>query len=186
MKVIFSFILMAAFCLSLTAQTVDKKEINKKLKELKGDVKEITIKTDDKNVTFEGKEAEYLLKKIKEKATEKKFKFYVTDDEFGDFNCIDLSEIGCSAHSFGDDSLTFSFKFDEDCEPGSSMDKRIEIKLDGDDKIITVTTKKDGKEEVKTYTGKEADEFLKTIDKGDMTGGKKKIIMKKFKDKNED
>ncbi len=182
MKALLSVILMAAFCISITAQKVDKKEINKKLKELKGDVKEIVIKMDGKDVTFEGKDAEYLLKKIKETNKEKKIKVYMTDDESCDTEFIDLSDMDCSSHKLNGDSLSFKFNFDADCDPGTCIQKRVEIKMDGDEKIITETTTKDGKDEVKTYKGKEADEFLKSIEKENGCKTMKKIIIKTDKD----
>jgi copper chaperone CopZ len=52
---------------SVTLYCQEKKEIKEKLKSLKGDVQEITIKTDKETITFNGKDAEYVFKNIKSK-----------------------------------------------------------------------------------------------------------------------
>ena len=59
----------------LSAQTVDKK-----LKDLKGDVKKITITTDSGSVTFEGVEAAKLEKRLKSKEHKSFNSFHSFDD----------------------------------------------------------------------------------------------------------
>jgi hypothetical protein len=62
------------------------------------------------------------------------------------------------------------------------IDKKIEVKLENDIKTVTVTTTEEGEEKVKVYTGKEADEFLKKLEKEDKMKVEEKIIDgKKYK-----
>ncbi|MCB9249917.1 MAG: hypothetical protein H6613_15865 [Ignavibacteriales bacterium] len=58
----------------------------------------------------------------------------------------------------------------------SDVEKKVEVKIDNDEKVVTVTTKEDGKEKVNVYKGKEADEYLEKMEKEDKMIIKEKII----------
>lgn len=59
------FILTALFAFSLTLFSQEKIEVKDKLKNLKGNVKEIIIKTDSDSLTIKDDEAEYIFAKLK-------------------------------------------------------------------------------------------------------------------------
>ena len=56
------------------------------------------------------------------------------------------------------------------------IDKKVEVKMENDIKTVTVTTTEDGENTVKVYTGKEADELLKKLEKEDKIKVEEKII----------
>ena len=85
-----------------------------------------------------------------------------------------------------DSTKGFSYKYDD---LGKGMKKKIKVTNENGVKKVTVTTTdKDGIEKTETYTGKEAEEYLKKHDietkvkvEGDKNGEVKEIIIKKEK-----
>ena len=86
---------------------------------------------------------------------------------------------------------------DSDDDVGESIEKEIKVEDKNGVKTITVTTTKDGKTDIKTYSGKDADEFLEKMEKdeklnikfeSDDHNGKKmqKIIIKEKEKKDKD
>jgi len=112
----------------------DKKEepLKSKLDQIKGKVEKITVKVDGKDVVFEGKEAERLVERFKAGRIEKRIR--ITD---------------------GDDIIN---------ENGNKPDgekKKVTIEISDGKKIVTVTTTKDGKDEVKVFEGEDAEKYLR-------------------------
>ena len=150
---------------------------------------EVTTTKDGKETTevFEGEEAEEFLKNSKH---DKKFNIKIYDDS-------DLEWI-----SEGDADMIF---LSEEIDGDAELEKKVEVEIEEGVKKVTVTTIKDGKEEVKTYEGDEADEYIKKMKHGKKHGYKffksddgvliidkdskhkkmKKIIIKKEKDDND-
>ena len=56
------------------------------------------------------------------------------------------------------------------------VEKKVEVKIENDEKVVTVTTKENGEEKVKIYKGKEAEEYLEKMEKEDKMIIKQKII----------
>ncbi len=82
MNELFLFFIVSFFFGSyLPAQSVDKK-----LKDLKGDVKKITITTDSGSVSFEGVDAKKLTSRLKAKEHRNMFKLNIDDDSLDAFN----------------------------------------------------------------------------------------------------
>ncbi|HOI29258.1 MAG TPA: hypothetical protein PLZ15_05790 [Melioribacteraceae bacterium] len=141
------FFLLGIFSLTLFAQ--DKKdETATKLDQLKGKVEKLTVKVDGKDVVFEGKEAEGLVKKLRAFGKMPEM-IWLSDEE-------EIEHTGGKVMMFKYDSKDKDFNW----SGKDDMDKKIEVRIVDGDKKVTVTTKKDGKEEIKTYEGEEAEKFL--------------------------
>jgi hypothetical protein len=162
-----------------------KKEIKIEIEDGKKKV-EVTTTKDGKESTevFEGEEAEEFLKNSKH---DKKFNIKIYDDS-------DLEWV-----SEGDADMIF---LSEEMEGDAEIEKKVEVEIEDGVQKVTVTTTKDGKDEVKTYEGDEADKYLKKMNHGKHHGYKffksddnvliidkdskhkkmKKIIIKKEKD----
>jgi hypothetical protein len=165
-----------------------KKEIKVEIEDGEKRV-EVTTNKDGEEITevFEGEEAEEFLKNSKH---DKKFNIKIYDDS-------DLEWV-----SEGDADMIF---LSEEIDGDAEMEKKVEVEIEDGVKKVTVTTTKDGKEEVKTYEGDEADKYLKKMKHGKHRGFKffksdddvliidkdskhkrmKKIIIKKEKDDND-
>ena len=143
LKFFFLIVLITAFVGSLNFAQ-DKKELNKKLSKIDGKVTKISIQTDQGIVEFTGKEAEEMLKKLKQK--ENKFVFTVGSDSIfdGDHNVV----------FFSDDNDDF---FDVDIK---GIKEKVKVEEIDGNKVVTIETTKDGKSTVKKLTGKEAEEYL--------------------------
>ncbi len=185
------FLLFAAT--TLVAQT----SVKEKLAGIKSEVKKITISTASGDVVFEGDDAKSLLKNLKQKK-EKTIKVVV------DGNDMDLTE-GCCEGDLdavkilkfvGEGDSTDVFMLNDGNDDVIKMKKKVIVSEENGVKKVTVTSTKDGKDDVKTYEGKDADKFLETLkkegcdtkiwDEKDGKGKKmKKIIIKKEKKDND-
>ncbi len=157
-------LLILVLSINLAAQEKSDDSWKSKIKNIKGDVKEIIISTNSGSTTFEGDEAADLLEYLKE-GRKKMFKIKV-DGDF-DFDYNDASTFIFESDSDEDvehsleKNIVWVSDFIDD-SLGEGIEKEINVKIEDGKKIITVTTSKDGKETVKTYTGKEADKFLES------------------------
>lgn len=142
-----SAILLFLFAgLALNAQ--DKSEFKSKVDQLKGKIGKVTVNVDGKDVVFEGKDAEKLVKIIKPMAGKKMMYLSSEEDEF-------------DANVPHGNAMMFHVTDDVDKEKGESKKKiQIEIK-DGKKQVTVTTTNNEGKEEVKKYEGEEAEKFIK-------------------------
>ena len=112
-------------------------DVHKMLKDIKGTVDEIIIKSDGKEYTFSGDEASKLFSAIKEDNKMKRFEFYTDDGKIirGD----SLNEIFI-VKKHGD-------HFKSEGENGKKA-KKIKIFIDGDDEEGLVWTDENGESEV--------------------------------------
>ncbi len=186
------FILAIILTVSVSFYGQDKKEIKEKIKSLKGDVKEIIIKTDKETVTFKGKDAEYVFKNIK-KQKEKEMKFVITSGDDEDViylngkqfewvnidSLIKLKEFDIKCINPDSLSKLKKFKFNFNIDDSSLVHKNVIIEMKDDDKKIMIIEKdKDGKEIEKIYEGEEAEKKLKEMEKeGKVKKHKKTIII---------
>jgi len=151
-NILLLFVLSAGVAL---AQTGLNKDNLKKLKDIKGDVKKITITTSEGTTVFEGDQAEWLMKRMKKKAEPRMIKVMIDDDDFEG-----LGEKLDFDFDFPDKDIIIKRFHDDDSAKG--MKKIIVTDENGEKKVTVTETSKDGKVNVQTYTGKEADEYLKT------------------------
>lgn len=197
-KLLMILILLSTFLL-LNAQ--EKKDPVSKLMKLKGEVENITIKTDKETIELTGAEAEKLLKKIKRlhKHNNKKLVWITEDDEdIIHTKNLQIKKRLFHSHDDEDNLRIFISKHDDEDNDFLFLDKKtielidgdIEIEVENMDGELTVKEiiEKDGKKEIKTYKGKEAEEFLKEKKLGiheDCSEKHKriKINVKKDKDK---
>jgi hypothetical protein len=165
-------LIMLFLVLGITLNAQDK-EAKDKLADLKGNVEKVTIKVDGKDVVFEGKEAERIASLAKATGEAKLVQGFKLDESA-------LSSAKKHVRIFkngGDKQFTVISSDDLDMKAGEN-EKKVKVEIKDGKKNITVTTKKDGKEETKTYEGEEAEKFLST-EGGD---GRVKVIMKKVGD----
>ena len=148
----------------LSAQT----SVEEKLAEIKGDVYKIAISTASGDVVFEGNDAKALFKNLTQKKV-KKIKVTVDGDDMSwtgdddmDIEGIDDAEI---LKFVGEGDSTNVFIMHDGDDSAIKLKKKVIVSDENGVKKVTVTTTKDGKEDVKIYEGKEADEVLKSMDK---------------------
>ncbi|HPI38626.1 MAG TPA: hypothetical protein PK397_11845 [Ignavibacteriaceae bacterium] len=188
---VFLFVILPA--LLLFPQSIDKKGVDKRIKNIEGDVQKITITTSDGTVEIEGEEAAYLFKKLKRKSIDKNIELHIE---------------GVEDDSVSDGKNTLLIKKDGErikikMNPGkffidssdSKSKKVIKVLKDDDTDGVSVTeiTTENGEEVVKNFTGSEAEEYLKNlIDKQQLfeldleiekEGSNKKFIIKTEKKK---
>jgi hypothetical protein len=140
-----TIIFLALFSLAISAQ--EKEKPKSKMDQLKGKVEKITVKVDGKDVVFEGKEAEKLAKQLR---GQKRIEIVTDDGE--DIIGDSYSTMFRTKHR--DNDYSFNVNSDDD-------NRKIKVEDKDGEKTVTVTTKKDGKEETKTYKGEDAEKFLK-------------------------
>jgi len=156
---------------NITAQYDAAESVNKKLKDLKGDVSKITIETEDGSVILMGKEAEYLYNKLK---AHKRVHF-ISEGEMehngGDHKVIIMGD-GSDKETIiikkygdkniewieGDDDHTIIMK--KMHGDAKMIKKEIEVEDEDGETVVKVTTTTDGEVEVETYTGEDAEKFL--------------------------
>jgi hypothetical protein len=156
--------------------------------------KVVTVTTIDKDgkektETYKGREADEYLEKHEPKNL-KRFE-WMDKSKKGNVFYIRKSDKDSADEDVdyviwnADDSTNgLVYKFDD---LGKGMRKKIKVTDENGVKTVTVTTTdKDGKEKTETFTGKEADKYLKEYDietkvKGDKKGEVKEIIIKKEK-----
>lgn len=157
------FIISASVAFSQT----EEKDNTKKLKDIKGNAKKITITTSEGTTTFEGSDAEWLLERMRKDAHKKRIKVMLDDEDFegiGKLHDFDI-DLNLPDH----DVILKRFR-DDDSANGT---KKIIVEVENGEKSVTVSeTDKEGKVKTENYTGKEAEEYLKQHE----------IEMKKMKD----
>ena len=148
--------------LFVDAQTL--KDVDKKLKNIEGNVNKIVVVTDKGEVEFKGKEAEVLLGRMK--ASKKKFNF--NWNHAGDSAFAGEKRILITTDEDEEGDVMVFMKDADDDEGHKEMEKKVEVEVNDGIKKVTVTTIEDGKEMVKTYEGEEAEKFLEDVPKGEM------------------
>ncbi len=137
-------LILGLFSTAIFAQ--EKDETKSKLENLKGKIEKLTIKADGKDVVFEGKDAEKLVKMLKSNP-HKEFMFQSNGGK--------MMKMG------GGNVMMFRSKDDDADEKEGEIKKNVKVEVNNDGKKITVTTMKDGKEETKVYEGENAEKFMK-------------------------
>jgi hypothetical protein len=164
--------------LALSYMTVHaQSSLDKKLKDVKGKVEKITIKTDTGEYVFDGDDAAKLAKRLKGKRDIKKC-FITSDDDTIIVNMPNFQ--GCMP-DFGKFFNDSTFKhLDIHIDADSIMKtfpKNFHKFFDGN--TVTIITDEDGKETVETFTGEDADKKIDEIKKSDDNNGDKKKSVKK-------
>ena len=134
-------LILGFFSMKILAQ--ENYETKSKLDNLKGKIEKLTIKADGKDLVFEGKDAEKLVKMLKSD-TRKEFMFQSHD--------------GKMMKMRGGNVMMLGSKDDAEDKEGEN---KVKVEVTNEGKKITVTTMKDGKEETKVYEGEDAEKFLK-------------------------
>ena len=159
--------------ITLHAQT----SLDKKLKDVKGKVEKITIKTDSGEYVFDGDDAAKLAKRLKAKKEIKKC-FITSDDDTIIVNMPNFHGCIPDFGKFFDDSTFKHFDMHIDADSiMKSLPKHLHKFLEGN--TVTIITDEDGKETVETFTGDDADKKIEEIKKNDNDNCDKKKCVKK-------
>jgi len=157
------FVIAVSFNVNVLAQEKEKAPLNKKIKNIKGDVTKIVVTADGKETVFQGEEAQKLFKKLKPEA-KKRVKVIMLDDD-DDISCIDDDKVFFFKGDDNKDVKIFMKKLDEDFDWTDKGDKKVkkEINVEVKDgkKKVTITTTEDGEKKVDVLEGEAAEKFLK-------------------------
>jgi hypothetical protein len=188
-------ILFAMFLLSPII-TFAQSDIKKMLKDINGKVDEIIIKSEGKEFTFSGDEAAKLFSAMKKDKEVKSFSFTTKDGKvFTEDSLTKKIIIKNLDDDTEDNVLVFIDEdFDSDDTEIKTIEKKVIVSGESNKKVVKVTTKEDGKENIEIYEGKAADEYLEkmksekeievNVDVNEEDGKKvKKIIIEKEVDK---
>ena len=126
------------------AQENIKEEIGEKIKKVEGAVSKISIEHEGGTIEFTGEESALLYKRLKSSSRHLEI---ITEGERS-FNTIGVERY-------------IKEEFDSDSDA-----TKIKIEIEDGEKKVTVTTIKDGKEEVKVLEGEEAEEYLEEYEEG--------------------
>jgi hypothetical protein len=145
--------------------TFSQSDVKKMLKDIKGKVDEIVIKSEGKEFTFSGDEAEELFSALKKDKQVKSFSFTTKDGKvFTDDSLTKKIIIKNLDNDSDDEFLVFVDEdFDSDDADIKKIEKKVIVSEDGEEKIVKVTTNEDGKENIEIYEGKAADEYLEMM-----------------------
>ncbi|MBK8944340.1 MAG: hypothetical protein IPM32_03620 [Ignavibacteriae bacterium] len=171
-----SIITILIIFITMTFLSAQEKNLKEKLKNIK-EAKKIVISTENGDVVFEGKEAEKLLQRMKLQEMKKRIKIISEDDEIltEDFEGLDDEDILIWKSEDGEEKVIkhkgkghkmMMFKNDDGDFDIIENRKTIKVKVDDEngEKTVTVTTKENGEEKVETYKGKDADEYLESME----------------------
>jgi hypothetical protein len=145
--------------------TFSQSEVKKMLKDINGQVDEIVIKSEGKEFTFSGDEAEELFSALKKDKQVKSFSFTTKDGKvFTDDSLTKKIIIKNLDDDSEDEVLVFVDEdFDSDDADIKKIEKKVVISDDSGKKIVKVTTNEDGKENIEVYEGKAADDYLEKM-----------------------
>lgn len=195
-------VLLIIFFAAGSAFSQDEKNLKKKLKEVEGKAEKITIKTDEGEYTFEGDDAEKLLSRMKKRSNHFSFNTPGVHLDHPGFNDDSLSffiekhlndSVFVSMKKMHKnfpkpDKNHFKFRIFEDKDEfevfgeGEKNYKKVIVEDEDGEKVVTITTSKDGEEETEVLKGKEAEEYLENqnhFDFEDEDETETKIIIKK-------
>ena len=163
-KMILLFFILLGFPFLTNAQL----DVQKMLKDIKGTIDEIIIKSDGKEYTFSGDEAAKLFSEMKKDNKMKRFKFFTDDGKVitGDSlnKKIVINDLG---KDLDDDKNNILVFIDDDGEMHegdvNKVEKKIIVSENDGKKVVKVTENEDGKENVEVYEGKAAEEYLEKM-----------------------
>jgi len=186
-QLLFAAILGLAFSTSGFAQEKDLKE---KLKTVEGKPESIVVKTDKGTVTFDKAEAEELMKMLKSKRHTKKIVVFNGDEDAccGEDGDVDFEEFSFPPHKFNflhkgglDSNIRIDVSDFLDSFGPNKINKKVVIQNRDGKKIVTVTTKENGTEQIEMFEGKDAEKYIEehksdeTKDDSSSKGMKKKV-----------
>jgi hypothetical protein len=130
----------------------DDINIDIKIDDIHGEKKVVIKKIVDGKETIEEYDGEAAEKFIEEHENEEHTMKFISED--------------------GEENITINIDVDDDIEWISeddeiNIDKKVEVEIKDDIKKVTVTTKVDGKENVKVYEGEEAEKYLEEMEHGE-------------------
>jgi len=157
-------ILFAIFLLSPII-TFAQSDVKKMLKDINGKVDEIVIKSEGKEFTFSGDEAEELFTAMKKDKEVKSFSFTTKDGKVFTEDSLTKKIIikDLDVDSENEVLVFVDEDFDSDDTDIKRIEKKVIVSEDGEKKIVKVTTNEDGKENIEIYEGKAADEYLEKM-----------------------
>jgi hypothetical protein len=170
-------------------------DLNKKLKDIKGKVDEIIIKSEGKEYKFNGDEAQKLFTSIKQNQKMKHFAFWGEDGEKTNLDSL-INDSQFRWKEMDDSDSDIMVLMNEDnCDSIINMpeknSKKITVTDEGGKKVVTIVTNENGEENTDVYEGKAAVECLQKMknekelnmncnsDKDSNCKKSKKIIIKK-------
>ena len=165
-RILLPFLLVFLIPLFANAQS----ELNNKLKDIKGKVDEIIIKSGGKEYKFSGEEAENLFARFKQENKLNKFQFFTNDGKVITSDSLKKKIIiKNSGDEDLDDNVLVFINENGDRDTLSAdlgkLEKKVMVTENDGKKLVTVTTNENGKENVEVYEGKAADEYLDKLQK---------------------
>ena len=149
--------------------TFAQSDVNKILKDINGKVDEIIIKSEGKEYKFSGDEAEKLFASMKDDKEVRAFTFTTKDGKVFEGDSLDkqiiIKKLGDENN--GDSNMVIVLinedDFDSEDTDIKTIEKKVIVSEENDKKVVTVTTKEDGKENIEVYEGKAAEEYLERV-----------------------
>jgi hypothetical protein len=194
-KMLLPILLSALIPFFTNAQT----NVSKLLKDIKCKVDEIVIKSEGKEYKFVGDEAEKLFATMKQDKKMKHFEFFTDDGKMITRDSLNkkISIEYLNDEDSDSDVLVFINENDDSDTLSNNIEKvekRVIVTNDDGKKVVTVTTKENGKENIEVFDGKAAEEYLEKmksekefdfkvdVDKDSKHKKIKKIIIEKKED----
>jgi hypothetical protein len=145
--------------------TFAQSDVKKMLKDINGKVDEIIIKSEGKEFTFRGDEAEELFSALKKDKQVKSFTFTTKDGKvFKDDSLTKKIIIKNLDDDSEEEVLVFVDEdFDSDDTEIKPIEKKVIVSGENDKKVVEVTTTENGKENIEIYEGKAADDYLEKM-----------------------
>jgi hypothetical protein len=188
-------ILSVLFILLVSFISNAQPDLNKKLKDIKGKVDEIIIKSEGKEYKFNGDDAQKLFASIKQNQKMKHFAFWGEDGEKTNLDSL-INDSHFNWKEMDDSDSDIMVLMNEDnCDSIINVpeknSKKITVTDEGGKKVVTIVTNENGEENIDVYEGKTADECLQKMknekelnmncnsDKDSNCKKSKKIIIKK-------
>jgi hypothetical protein len=145
--------------------TFAQSDVKKMLKDIKGNVDEIVIKSEGKEFKFSGDEAEELFSAMKKDKEVKSFSFTTKDGKVFTEDSLTKKIIIKNLDDDTDDNVLVFIDedFDSDDADIKTIKKQVMVTDDAGKKVVKVTTNENGKENIEIYEGKAADEYLEKM-----------------------
>jgi hypothetical protein len=138
-------------------------DTDKLLKDIKGKVDEIIIKSEGKEYNFKGDDAESLFQAMKQDDIFKQFKFFENDDHFFSSDSLIKKFFNrFKEKNKNDNFIDITIRNDnpDSLDNDLIIEKRIVANDDNGKKSVKVITKENGQEKIQVYEGKAADQYL--------------------------
>ena len=145
--------------------TFAQSDVKKMLRDINGKVDEIVIKSEGRVFTFNGDEATELFSAMKKDKEVKSFSFTTKDGKvFTDDSLTKKIIIKNLGDDTEDEVIVFVEEdFDSDDADIKRIEKKVVVSDDSGKKVVKVTTREDGKDNIEIYEVKAADEYLEKM-----------------------